>query len=121
MGYEVYPSKTAAVDTRDAVMSGQAFVHKGVVRTHQLQNTAIRAYLIVNEQLRLALKRLAKILVKLRKPGWVRIVPVEISEIQPLPDEVLGEGAGTRVRHHPSHLAIEDARLTQDTTLGQVQ
>ena len=60
-------AEPAAVDVRHAVMARQPFVDERVVAAEQVEGAALLAEDALEEQLRLALKRLAQVVVEVRE------------------------------------------------------
>ena len=75
----------------------------------------------LEEQLRLALKRLAKVVVEVGKLVLIGLRALQIPQVEPLAGEVVHERAALRVGEHAPHLAIEDGRVLQPALAGHAE
>ena len=77
-------TESAAVHVRDAVVPGEPLVHEGVVRAEQVERAAVFADDALEEQLGLASKRLAQVVVEVGELPRVGTRRGEVAQIQPL-------------------------------------
>ena len=68
--------------------------------------------MIVNEQFCLTLQGGPEVFVEFGKSSGVWIEVFEITQVEPLPDEILDEGVRMRIGHNSLHLLFEHAGLS---------
>src|SRR5262249_34540951 len=97
----------AALDIRDAVVTRQPLVEKGVFRSEQLDRTSILANDTAEEQLGLTLERDTQGIVESSDIRVSGPDVLKISEQQPLGSEVLRQRVGSRIREHSPDLSLQ--------------
>ena len=102
-------------------MLRQAFVHERVVGAKQIEHAPVLAEHALEKELRLLAKRLAQVVVEVRKQPHVRRDRVQVAEVQPLRREVVHERLRAWVGEHPADLAFEHRRLVQPAFLRVVE
>ena len=110
---DLHAPELAAVDVGDAVMPRQPLVDERVVGIQQIHDAAVFAHDAVEEQRRLFLHRLAKVVVEIGERFQIRSGALEIAQVQPLLGEVGDQRVGSRVRQHPLDLLLEHGRVFQ--------
>src|SRR5262245_52160769 len=103
----------AALDIRDAVVTRQPLVEKGVFRSEQLDRTSILANDTAEEQLGLTLERDTQGIVESSDIRVAGPDVLEISEQQPLGSEVLRQHLGSRIREHSLDLTPQHQRIPE--------
>ena len=103
----------AAVDVRDAVVAGEPLVDERVVGRQQIDDAAILAQLAFEEQLGLALKRLAEVVVEIGKLVGVGGHGAQVAQVQPLSGEARDERPRSRIGKHPADLPFEHRGIAQ--------
>ncbi len=88
-------------------MARQPVVHEGVVRREQIEDTAVVADDVVEEELRLAPHVVGDLLVVVREVERIGPDPVEVLEPEPLRGEAGAQRLGARVGEHAPHLVLE--------------
>src|SRR5262245_25449664 len=100
-------TEMTALDVRDAVVTRQPLIEKGVSRSEQLDHTSILANDTAEEQLGLTLERDTQGIVE---SSYIRVSGpdvLKISEQQPLGSEVLRQRVGSRIREHSPDLTLQ--------------
>ena len=67
-----HAAELAAIDVRNAVMFGQAFVEESIVGFDQVEHAAVLAQNTLEKQLRLLPHRLPQVVVEIRKQAACR-------------------------------------------------
>ena len=107
-------SHARAVDVRNAVVTRQPLVHEREVGVEQVDDAAVLLHDRAEEQLRLALERLAQVAVEVRRVGPGIL---QVAQQQPLAGEVADERLGARVGQHAAHLLFERRRILERAAL----
>ena len=102
-------------------MLRQPLVDERVVGGHQIEHAAILGHDAADEQLELALERLSQVVVEVGKVVLVRRGVAKISDLQPLPGEVVHQRARAWIGEHPANLRVEHGRLAELTATGDVE
>ena len=99
-------------------MTREPLVDEREVGVEQVDDAAVLLHDRAEEQLRLALERLAQIAVPV---GRIRPGILQVAEQQPLAGEVVDERLRPRIRQHAAHLLFERRRILQRAAsrLGQ--
>ena len=103
----------------DAVELRQPLIQERVVRVEEVENGAVLAQDVLEEQFRLLLHRHARVVGELRELDAVGHVRFEGPRLQPLPAEVLHQRTGPGVLEHPPHLGFQHLRLPQLPLVAQ--
>ena len=106
-----HPPVAAPAHIRHAVMLGEPFVEKGIVRAQQVDHAPVLAQLALDKQLGLALKGLAKVFVEQGKQVRVGGDAADPTQRQPLADEIVHERRRAPIGQHAPHLPLEHTRL----------
>ena len=114
-------AEPAAVDVRDAVVAGELLVQERVVRPQQLRDRTVPAHLTLEEQLRLPHHRAAQRVVEAGEQRAVRVLRMDVADLQPLTGEVVREPRGAAVRQQAPHLPGEGLGVAQAARLRQVE
>src|SRR5882762_2606669 len=88
-------------------MAREAFVHERVIGTDKFQDAAVFANDVVEEEFSLFFHGSTQWLVEFRIFFAGRGGGAEVANLEPLPGEVVHEGAGPRVFEHAFNLGIE--------------
>ena len=96
--------EVAPLHVGNAVVPREPVVDEGVVGVEQVEDAAVLPHDALEEQLRLAAERLPQPVVEVGEEHLRRPRRLQVAELQPLPDEVVGQGAGAVVGEHPAHL-----------------
>ena len=105
-------------DARYAVVTGQPFVHEGVVGGEQVEEAPVLPNEAVEQQLGLAAHRIGELPVEVREPECVRLHLVHVLEPQPQRREPGGQRLRPRVGQHAPRLGLEHLRLRQRPRRG---
>ena len=76
-------------------MLGKPLVDEGVIRRQQIENAAVFVHNASEEQFRLALERVAQVVVKIGKQIHNRLAGFQRAHAQPLPREICDQRFGT--------------------------
>src|SRR5262249_45254987 len=113
IGSQGHQAEVAAVDIRNPIVPGQAFVQKGVVRLDQFEDAAILAQHVVEKELGLLAERLTEIVIEVRVETRVRLDRLQITQAQPLTGEVGREVERAAIGEHSARLLLEHVRATE--------
>ena len=115
--------EVAALDVGNAVVPGQPFVEEGVVRRQQIQHAAVLAQDAVEQQLRLAPKRLTQALVEIGEQTRGRASTVgRLRRNSHCPAKLVTSACDRASAQHPPHLLLEDAGLPERAVrIGEVE
>ena len=102
-------------------MLGEPLVDERVVGAHEVEDAAVPAYLVGDEELGLAPERLAQVVVPLGIQLGGRDHARQRAEGQPLEGEAVDEGVGAGVGEHAPHLRLEHVRIAQLPAAGRVK
>src|ERR1700681_2540828 len=91
----------------NTVMARQTLIEERIVGTQQLDDAAILAYLVVDEQFRFGLIGCTEAFIESRKDGRVWRGVAKIAQLKPLPRKILHEGSRPRIRKQSADLLIE--------------
>jgi hypothetical protein len=105
---EADAAEEAALNIRDAVVFGKAFVEEGVVSRQQLENASIALQNACHEQLSFADECGTQRFVIVRIKKDIRFFGCDIPQKQPLRREVGHHRSGARVREHTRDLCIQN-------------
>ena len=106
------PLEFLAHHPRNAVVLRQPLVHEGVVGRVELEETAVLAHQVHEEELRLPRHGVGELLMIVREHQAVRMHQIQVLQAQPLVGEAGAEGVGTRVGDHAPDLLPKVARET---------
>ena len=106
-----------STNARDAIVTCEPLVDEGEVRVEQRDDAAILLHDRAEQQLGLTLQRIPKVAVEIRRVGTDVL---QLSQVQPLPGEVVHQRIGTRIRQHAAHLPLEFLRILQCTADGRL-
>ena len=76
---------------------------------------------VLEEQFGLVLEALAQVLVKLGEDVRIRLLLLQIANVEPLPGEIRDQRVGARVVEHAAHLRLQHGGIPQLALFGQVQ
>src|SRR5262245_43387002 len=102
-------------------MPRETFVHEGIVGQQQIENAPVFANDAFEEQLGLATKGLAKIVVKVREQVGVGLNVPQVSQMQPLARKVFDKGCRFWVSQHASHFPLQRSRHLQASCTGGLE
>ena len=103
----------APVDVGDAVVPRQPLVDERVVGVQEIHDAAVFAHDAVEEERRLFLHRLPKVVVEIGEGFQIRNGVLEIAQVQPLLGEVGDQRLRSRVCQHPLDLLFEHGGIFQ--------
>lgn len=111
-------SELVSDDAGDPIVTGQSFVHEGVVAVEQLEQASVLANQRVEEELRLATHRIPEPVVELWVATGIGVDHVEAREPESLRGEPRAQRLGTRIGEQPPYLMLEYLWVLQLLVLG---
>ena len=96
----------AAAHAGYSVVARETLIEKRVAGIEELKHAAVLAHDVLEEYLGLALQVVAQRLVELPVLVGIRAPPGDVSQMEPLPGEVVDQGLGLRVGEHPADLLL---------------
>ena len=120
LGAERHAPELAAVDVRDAVVSGQPFVDERVVRRQQIDHAAVFTNDAVEEQLHFTPHGLAQRVVEVGIQHRQRAGALQAAQVEPLPGKVDGQRLRSRIAQHAARLLLEHLRILQPSLAGEL-
>jgi hypothetical protein len=102
-------------------VAGQPLVHERVVGRQQLEHAPVLADLAADEELGLALQRLAQVVVELGERVRIRSGAAHVAQVQPLVGEVGDQRLGARVGQHAPQLRAPDRGVGERAGGGAFQ
>ncbi len=88
-------------------MAREALVEEREVGAEQIERAAVLVEVRLEEEIGFLLKGLAEIVFEVGKGIGVRRVRAQVPDVEPLAGEVADEGAGARIREHPTDLPLD--------------
>ena len=116
-----HPAEVASLHVGNAVVPRESIVDERVVGVEQVEDAAVLAHDALEEQLRLAAERLPQPVVEVGEEHLRRPRRLQVPELQPLADEVVGQGPGAVVGQHPAHLPPELSGVGQRAARRRVE
>ena len=110
---EVHPAHRRAVHARYAVVLGQPLVDERIVGVEEGQDAAVLAEHRHDEHVGLVQHRLAEPLVEIPEHKAVRMLLLEVANIEPLSGEIVRQGLRLGIGEHPRDLTVEDHRVVK--------
>src|SRR5262249_35597092 len=100
-------AELTAVHVRDPIVFGEPLVEKRVVGFQKIEDAAVLAHDILEEQLRFLPQRLPQIVVNIGKESNVGNDQIEVAKIEPLPPEVSYQRLRPLIGQQPPHLLLQ--------------
>ena len=105
----------------DAVVLGEPLIQQGEVRLDEVAHAEVALQQLLEKRFRLARHGHFQQLVELRIEFLVGRGEINLPQLEPLAEEVRGEGAGLRAGEHSLDLRAQDLRFAQRALIREAQ